>query len=309
MKPTSHAPLYALLVICFALWGGGMVAMKFAFVSFSITQVVFARVAMAAVVYLPLIRYWWPLPYKKGDWKYLGALVAFEPCLFFAFETSGMAFTTASQGGVIAACFPLCASIAAWIFLKEKLTRRIIFSMCCAVVGVAGASYFAESSGNASNPLLGNMLMVGAVLSSTGYAVCARYITQRYSFLAVSALQAWGGTIVFLPFLLGSSRPEAPITSTAIFSMIYLGLGVGLFVYLSYNYCISHLKTGVVALFSNLIPVFTLFFAFTLLNERLNWPQALCIGLTLGGVIIAAIPGQKAPKNKIEPDMQTEAKA
>lgn len=297
MKSTSHAPLYALLVLCFALWGGGMVAMKFAFESFSISQVVFARVAMAAVVYLPLIPYWWRLPYKKGDWKYLCALVAFEPCLFFAFETSGMAYTTASQGGVIAACFPLCASVAAWIFLKEQLTRRTIFSMCCAVVGVAGASYFAESSGSAANPTLGNILMVGAVLSSTGYAVCARYITQRYSFLAVSAIQAIGGTIVFLPFLLTSTRPDAPITSAAIFSMIYLGLGVGLVVYLSYNYCISRLQTAVVALFSNLIPVFTLIFAFSLLGERLNLPQALCVGLTLAGVIIAAIPGKSPAKS------------
>ena len=255
----SKNVLMALLILSYATWGGGMIAMKYAFESFTAMQVVFARVAFAGVIYLALYRLWSHIPYQKGDWKYLLAMVLFEPCLFFLCETFAMTYTTASQGGVIAACFPLCTAVAAWLFLGEKLTKKTIIAMLLAVAGVAGASLAAESSAQASNPILGNLLMVGAVLSATGYAVCVRFISRRYSFLTISAIQALGGTIVFLPFVFTTPMP-VNVTMPAIGGLLYMGLGVGFLVYLSFNFALKHLEAGIVALFGNLIPVFSLIF-------------------------------------------------
>ena len=141
----SKNVLMALLILSYATWGGGMIAMKYAFESFTAMQVVFARVAFAGVIYLALYRLWSHIPYQKGDWKYLLAMVLFEPCLFFLCETFAMTYTTASQGGVIAACFPLCTAVAAWLFLGEKLTKKTIIAMLLAVAGVAGASLQSHS--------------------------------------------------------------------------------------------------------------------------------------------------------------------
>ena len=276
-----------LLVVCYALWGGGMVAMKYAFESFDVLHVVFARVAFAAFFYLSLFSKWHRLPYEKGDWKYLLLLVLFEPCLFFLFETFSMKYTTASQGGVVAACFPLCTAVAAWLFLKEKLTRRTIFAIVLAVIGVAGASWFAEDDVRAANPLLGNLLMFGAVLSSSGYAVCVRFISRRYGFLAISAIQAIGGALVFAPLLVFSPMPRE-ITSSALGGLLYMGVAVGILAYLLLNVSLRYLPAGVVSLFGNLIPVFTLLFAFLFLGEAINAPQLACVGLTLVGVILSS---------------------
>ena len=263
----SKNVLMALLILSYATWGGGMIAMKYAFESFTAMQVVFARVAFAGVIYLALYRLWSHIPYQKGDWKYLLAMVLFEPCLFFLCETFAMTYTTASQGGVIAACFPLCTAVAAWLFLGEKLTKKTIIAMLLAVAGVAGASLAAESSDQA----------------------CVRFISRRYSFLSISAIQALGGTIVFLPFVFTTPMP-VNVTMPAIGGLLYMGLGVGFLVYLSFNFALKHLEAGIVALFGNLIPVFTLIFAFTILGERLTLAQTLGVGLTFLGVIIAALP-------------------
>ena len=48
----SKNVLMALLILSYATWGGGMIAMKYAFESFTAMQVVFARVAFAGVIYL-----------------------------------------------------------------------------------------------------------------------------------------------------------------------------------------------------------------------------------------------------------------
>lgn len=280
--------LVLVLIICYAVWGGGMIAMKFAFESFTAGQVVFARVSMAAIFYFCIFFKWWRIPYKKGDWKYLIMLVAFEPCLFFLFETFSLKYTTASQAGVIAACFPIWTAIAAWLFLGEKLNKLTIMAIILAVIGVAGASYFAGEDSRASNPLLGNLLMLGATLSSSAYAVCARYITRRYSFLAISAIQAIGGTLVFLPLLFMDGCPHE-VTKAALGGLFYMGIGVGLIVYLIFNYSLQHMKAGVVALFGNLIPVFTLIFASLILKERITAAQGVFIAITLTGVTLATI--------------------
>ena len=276
-----------LLVVCYTLWGGGMIAMKYAFESFDVLHVVFARVAFAALFYLALFPKWRHIPYRKGDWKFLVLLVMFEPCLFFLCETFSMKYTTASQGGVIAACFPLCTAVAAWLFLKEKLTARTVLAIVLAVLGVAGSSYFAEGDARASNPLLGNLLMFGAVLSSSGYAVCARFIARRYSFLSISAVQAIGGALVFLPFLFLSPMPRS-ITLPALGGLLYMGIGVGIAAYLLLNLSLKNLEAGIVSLFGNLIPVFTLIFAWLILGERLNVPQVACVGLALAGVLVSS---------------------
>ena len=80
------------------------------------------------------------------------------------------------------------------------------------------------------------------------------------------------------------------VTMPAIGGLLYMGLGVGFLVYLSFNFALKHLEAGIVALFGNLIPVFTLIFAFTILGERLTLAQTLGVGLTFVGVIIAALP-------------------
>lgn len=268
------------------MWGGGIIAMKFAYESFSGSQIVFGRVVFASVLYLLLWKMWTPLPYRKGDWFYLLLMVAFEPCLFFLCETFSMKYTTASQGGVIAACFPICTAIAAWIFLKEKLSAKVLVAICLAVAGVALSSWFAAGDARAPNPLLGNLLMFGAVLASSGYAVCVRFVSRRYSFLAISAIQALGGTLAFAPLLFFEPFP-VEITGSAMAALLYMGIGVGIIVYLSFNFSLKYLEAGVVALFGNLIPVFTLFFAWLLLNERFNGMQLAGVALTLCGVIIA----------------------
>lgn len=265
-----------------------MVAMKYAFESFSVVHVIFARVAFAGIFYLFLIKKWKNFPYKKGDWKYLAAMVMLEPCLFFVCETYAMKFTTASQGGVIAACFPMCASVAGWIVIKEKLHRRIIVAILLAVIGVAISSWFAPGDVRASNPMLGNMLMFGAVLSSTGYAICARIISQRYSFLAISAIQALGGMLVFFPALLMEPLPTA-ITLSSLLGLLYMGIGVGIIAYFLFNLSLSYVQAGIVALFSNLIPVFTLVFAYILLDEEINFFQLCGIAVALTGIVISTM--------------------
>ena len=92
---------------------------------------------------------------------------------------------------------------------------------------------------------------------------------------------------------MGETLPQE-ITLTALGGLFYMGIGIGIFVYLSFNFSLQHIEAGVVALFGNLIPIFSLLFAFLLLGERLNIPQMLGVVLTLFGVLIATKGSSRA---------------
>ncbi len=68
-----------------------------------------------------------------------------------------------------------------------------------------------------------------------------------------------------------------------------MGIGVGILAYFLFNLSLSYMQTGVVALYSNLIPVFTVLFAFLLLGEKINMLQLAGICIALFGILISTI--------------------
>lgn len=288
----SKSRLYAFLCLIFSIIGGGMVATKYALLSFSPVQIVFMRLLIPACVYAALHKRWLPLPYRKGDWKFLVLIVLCEPCLFFICETLGMMYTSASQGGVIAACLPILMGLAGWIFLKEKPRVQLMLGILLAVIGVAGASWFGSASSAAPNPLLGNLFMFCSILASSLYAVLTRRMTQRYPVLAIAAIQSIGGALFFLPLNAFFPLPET-VHASSIVSVLYLSIMVGLVAYCGFNYSLQQLTAGEVGLFSSLVPISTCFFAFILLGERLSSLQNLFIVVTIAGVVVAALPERK----------------
>lgn len=55
-----------------------------------------------------------------------------------------MKYTTASQGGAIAASYPVITAVMARIFLKEKINPLTIFAIFVCTVGVVGNAFFAS---------------------------------------------------------------------------------------------------------------------------------------------------------------------
>ena len=281
----------SILFLSYAIGGGGMVAMKLALASFAPAHIALARVFFAGIFYLLLLKKWYRIPYQKGDWKYLASIGIFDPGLFFLLQSFAMKYTTASQGGAIAASYPVITAFMARIFLKEKINPLTIFAIFVCTVGVVGNAFFASVGSEALNPVLGNSLVLLAMFFSYCYAVCARKLAGRYPLLSIAAIQTLGGMCIFLPLALWTPFSQK-IIPQALWSMGYLGLFAGLFLYLAINYALQHIQAGTVALFSNLIPLFVIVFSYFLLDERLTAVQGVCLLLTVGGVCLA-IYGQK----------------
>lgn len=293
------ALLFLLLVVAHIVWGGGFIVIKLLIGSFTLPQILLARVFLAAVIYA-LIWHRIPKPqYRKGDGKFLVLLALCEPFLLFSFETLGLAYTTASQAGMIVACAPLAAAIGAFFIYKEKVSTKCALGIAAAVAGIIIVSAFGAGDATATRPLLGNVFILCGVLSSTAYALTVKHLAERYSFLYLSAVQVFGATLLFLPGALAGPMPEA-LSWAAIGSMIYLGVGITFFVYFVINYALTRIKAAHVILFANLIPVSTLVLAYVILGERLSSFQYLGAALVVFGVLLAGAPESSEAKEEPE---------
>ena len=281
-----RARAIALMIACYVGWGGGAVAMKFALESFSVLQVMTARVAVPALLYLLLWRRWAHPAWRRGDGKWLALAVALETCLFFFCITLAMRFTTASEAGVITALLPLATALGAWIFLKEPLPRRAVAGLALALAGVAVLNLFSAGGGAAAAPLLGNALVLLGILFSAGYTLCIRHLAERYSGLFLSAMQALGGSLIFVPLCLLQPAP-AHVWPGAVGGVCYLGFGIGILVYLGFNYSLRWVGAGLAGALANMTPLVTLAAAALLLGERLHPAQLACAGLALLGMAVA----------------------
>lgn len=290
----SNSVLIGLVIFVNVLWGGAFIALKIALESFSTEQVLLGRVAFAALLYLLLMPTCWKrIRYRPGDWKWLLAAVACEPCLLFTFETLGLGNTTASQASMIVACAPLATAVAGYIFLKEKIGRRCLAGICLAVLGVVLVSGVNQASESAPNPLLGNFFMFCAVGAVTATALILRRLTQHYPIIFLSGLEVLGGTLFFLLPALRSPWPQS-VTPASWAALVYLGFGVTFLVYLVLNYSLSRLKAGHAMLFANIIPIAGLALAFLILDERMLPLQYVGSALVLAGIVVAGPPEDDA---------------
>ena len=280
-------PVLALLAATI-LWGSSFVAMKFAFRELHPLLVIFGRMALAALCFLPFVPSFTRLPLRRHHILPLLAMGFFEPCLYFLLESAALLRTTASQAAMITTMLPLLVALAAGLLLGERITPRTVAGFLVAAAGAAWLSLAGRATLSAPNPVLGNFLEFLAMVSATGYVILAKHLSRSLPPLFLTAVQCFVGVVFFLPVLLlpGVALPAAPSLS-ALLAVAYLGIGVSAGAYGLYNYGVSRLPASQAVSFINLIPVFTIILGFFILHERLTLWQIVACLVVFAGVLLS----------------------
>ena len=277
------------LVMAMLLWASSFVALKLAFQSYHPMQVIFGRMLIASICFLPFIPAFRKIPWRRRDFKYLMIMAICEPCLYFLFEAKALELTSASQAGMITAILPLLVALLAWIWLKETIGLATFLGFSLAISGAAWLSFAGESSSNAPNPLFGNFCEFLAMVCAAGYTVSLKHLTSNYPPLFLTAFQAFIGSLFFFPFLLhpaiGWPATWQPLSAMAI---LYLGTFITFGAYGCYNFAVSRVPASHAAGFVNLIPVFSLLLGIIILGDRLNLSQWLACSLVFCGVWLSS---------------------
>jgi len=294
----SFIGVFALIIAMF-IWGSSFIALKSAMKDLEPFTVIFLRMLVASLCFVYFIKDFIKYDFTKRDIKFIVLLALFEPCLYFIFEAKALQLTSASQAGMITSLMPIITAMAAGYFLKEIISKQLILGSVIALCGAVFLSLQASTTVSAPNPILGNFFELLAMACGAGYTIVARYLSNKYSALFITAIQAFVGAIFFFPFFLYEyTTVDMDFSSDALMWTVYLGVVVTLGGYGLYNYALTKIEASKAAMFIYLIPVFTLVLAFLILGEKLKIVELLACVAILSGVAISEIPFKKLIKKK-----------
>lgn len=210
-------------------------------------------------------------------------LALLQPVGHFAFETCGLLFTSASAAAMIVAAIPLAvlALSMAWGRARASvgdLTRILVSAggVGCIIGNAPGLA----AGGNGE--LVGDVLMLGAVLATAGYVVLGGALTRRLDALTVTFLQLAWGAILFFPASLWeiTVRGWPTISGEGMLALAALTVFASFAAFFCYNHVLARLSATRAALWLNAVPVVTALAAWIVLQERLGGWQIF------GGVLV-----------------------
>ncbi len=278
----------AALLAAVLLWGGSFAAMRHTVLALNPWSVMWLRMVIALMVILPFCRRLQIKRYQRGDWRLLLPMVLMQPCLYFLLESYALKLTTSSQAGVISASVPLMVAVGARLILSEALGRRAVVGLCLSIGGVAVLSLSNSPGSSAANPLLGNLLEVGAMISAAVNIILVKRLCDRYSPWLLTALQVFAGSLFFSPGLVLLLRHETLTWSLPLLlAMLYLGTLVTLGAFGLYNWAMSRLPASRAAAFINLVPVTAVAIGWTVMGEALSPVQCVAAVVVIVGVAIS----------------------
>ena len=284
------------LVGAVVLWGTSYAVTKSAYGAVPPMYVVWWRMIIAVVAFLPLLGRVKRPSYRRGDWKLLLLAYLCIPCLYFACEGYAISYTTSSQAGVVTAVMPLIVALAAWIVWRERPARPTVIAVVVSVVGVAVLSLSATSQASARNPMLGNLLELGAMLAAAGSTLAVKRLSSRYDPLLLTGGQMAVGTVFFAPLALASG----PVVLAAVpwstwLAIAYLGIGCGLGAFWLYNSALRLMEASRAALAINAVPAVALATGWLALGETMSWLQIVACVVIIGSVLFANAAATPAP--------------
>lgn len=133
-------------------------------------------------------------------------------------------------------------------------------------------------------PLMGDLLIFGAVVAWSLFSVLAKPLATKHGALPVTAWSFIWGTLMFLPLGLWHIRSldAAAVPMAAWGGILYLAVPTSVVAYLLWNWALKWIDATQVAIFMNLQP------PLTAVMSALIFKEEMTAGLILGGLVTLA---------------------
>lgn len=283
---------YFKLIATVFFWGTNFAAGKIAVQSLGPYVTAFMRFAIGALLlmgYLYKVNGRIPaLTPKQWGLVFMSALmgVFLYNLLFF----SGIQYMPTVRASLVIAFAPITITLGSWLFLGEKVSLikwlGIALSILGAVVVLAHGNFSEFLSGSTWG--LGELLIMGCVLSWTVYTLIGRVALQTIPALSLSSFSALIGAFLLLfPALQhGLTERLAQVSWQALAAIVYMAGTATALGFIWYYEAVQKIGATKAAVVGNLTPVFAALIAVTLLGEELTLTTILGGALVLAGVVL-----------------------
>jgi drug/metabolite transporter (DMT)-like permease len=293
-------------LIAASIWGGMYV------VSDAVLDVVppATLVLMRYVIALPVLWLAARMSHTRGiqraDWPKLAltAFVGFGVSLLAQF--AGTKLSTAAAGALITSATPAFIVLFAWWILHERASGRQWAGLAIATIGVLIVSLLGDQQATdaATNPLLGNLLLIVAAVSWALYSVRVRLHSLKYTALAITlAVTAFGIPIVApVAAIELQTQSIGTLTLPAILGILYIGIGSTAIAFFLWNKSFELLDAATASLFFFAQPVVGTLLAALFRGEQLGWSFFAGGALILLGALLGMLTPRAMAHRPVDDD-------
>ncbi|WP_395700872.1 DMT family transporter [Aquabacterium sp.] len=226
----------------------------------------------------------------------------FSICMLF-----GVLLTSAVSAGVVMAAIPATVALMSWLFLGERLTRRVSAGIACAAAGIAllallrpAASHGgpAPAAASALPGWLGPLLLVGAVVCEASYVVIGKRLTGSVSPRRISALINLWGLLLVTPLGLWQalSFDFAGVPARLWGLLVFYALAASVVTVWLWMKGLASVPAQRAGVFSVMLPVSAAAVGVLFLGEPFGAGHLAALALALAGLLLAAWPARGAAK-------------
>ncbi len=279
---------YGALTTAAIVWGGSVVAQKVALGPFSPVETSVFRGLGAMAILIPLwVRTEGLTNFSLHDWKIfsllgLGVLGNHLLVLF------GLEYIGAGAAGIIIGSSPAITAFLSSLLIKDVALRSVWLGCLVSFLGVVLISGQGGMEGVGSNPLLGGVLILGALVSWALYTIGCRRTMERFSPLTVTWTTLMMSLLFEIPLLavnhkmLVAGWESVPLSGWG--ALVYVMVFATALGQQAWLYGVEGVGPSRAGIFANLIPVSALLLSFIILGEPVGLRELGGIGLILLGV-------------------------
>jgi drug/metabolite transporter (DMT)-like permease len=287
-----HAGAYFELTAAMMIVGSTVVVGKLLVAAFPIFLIGGLRFAVACAVLVPWLVFaegGFPRVARR-DLVLLSLVALFGIFGFAVLLLYGLRYTSAAESGIITSTTPAVIGVISYVFLKERLGPLKSGAIALAAGGLLAIGLMDGGGSQGPNPLLGNLLVFGAVIGEALFTILAKLVAARVSPLGIATLTSLFGLAWFLPFALyeavGFDWASARAADWGL--ILYYAIGLTVISYVLWYRGIAKVPASTAGVFTGLMPVSAVLLSYALLGEGVRWGHPVGIICVLAAILLIA---------------------
>lgn len=283
----QNAPKLAVVLLIFTVlaWGLSFISTKIVLTQLPPITIAFYRQIIASV-FLIL----WGIVSKTllrvslREWIMIMISAFFGIVLYFAFENTGLQYTTAANASMIISALPVFTLLSEAIIYKMKIRRQLVWWI---MISIGGVYLLVTDHGGldfSSTRFIGNSMVLGAMACWVVYTAFCKKLLEKHSTILITTYQSLISIFLFIPFIIPEIKRWPTLTSLSVsvwVNLLFLGIFCSALAYVWYAYAVKNLGATISTVFLNLIPVVTMVTGSFLLGEIITGWQIIGISLIL----------------------------
>jgi drug/metabolite transporter (DMT)-like permease len=273
------------------IWGSTFVVVKDALADVSVFVYLAVRFALAAAVMA--IVFWRSFRSLTRSAIWAGAQIGFFMFAGYAFQTTGLKFTSPSKAAFITGSSVVIVPLLLAVFGKRRVNAWIWAGALAALAGLYLLTVPPEGLGGFNR---GDPIVFGcALMFAMHMIVISRYV-EHHSVGALAVIQVTTTAVlatIALPLLsaTGVEQPRWVWSGTLVFAVLITAIGSTAFGFSAQTWAQQYTSPTHTAILISLEPVFAAITSWLVAHEHLTGRVLLGAGLIFVGILLAELKG------------------